>query len=541
MNNIEKDQKSFSTKSTIIAAFLGIILGMLLLSSINSFFGYKTKYIRKIEASRWAKINLILREIDANYVDTVDVSDLTDVAVEALLSKLDPHSVYLPPKELERTETELSGKFYGIGIQFNVPQDTAIVLDVIAGGPSQKLGLQRGDKIIKVDDRDIAGVKMPQDSMVYFMKGEENTHVKILVQRGKDIIPFDITRGKIPLHSVEIAYMLNDSTAYLKLSKFNMTTYDEVKEATSSLSKLGMKKLIMDLRANSGGYLGQALMLSNMFLKRGCPIVELKGKSRKPELYKADGTGNLQNIELVVLIDENSASSSEIFAGAMQDNDRALIVGRRSFGKGLVQEPINFSDGSGIRLTVARFYTPSGRSIQKPYSSDYRYELYKRYTDGEMFNKDSIRIDSLNSYKTLLKSRTVYGGGGIIPDIYVPIDTTLVLPFYRKVNSRAIPLRFAAYLFEKYKDKLSKIDNYSSLESFYNTINIDKLYLNYIRERDGIAVKLSDWNKSKYYILVQVKALIARYSAMGEEGFYKAFEPIDKELQIAIKSKPLTE
>ena len=310
---------------------------------------------------------------EKNYVDTIDMKGMTDAAVVAALAELDPHSVYLPPVELKESDTELAGNFDGIGITFNVPNDTAIVLTTIPGGPSEKAGLMQGDRIVKVGEKVIAGVKTPQDSMVRMMKGPSGTKVKITVNRNGVLIPFDITRDKIPVHCIDAAFMVDDVTGYIKLSKFTRTTHKEFKEAYTKLISQGMKKLVFDLRDNNGGYFDQALLLSNEFLQRGDGIVYMEGLHRSRQDYDADGRGALKDVELSVLIDEGTASSSEIFSGAIQDNDRGVIVGRRSFGKGLVQEPINFSDGSGIRLTVARFYTPSGRCIQKPYDKDYAY------------------------------------------------------------------------------------------------------------------------------------------------------------------------
>ena len=302
---------------------------------------------------------------------------MTDAAVVAALSELDPHTVYLPPVELEESETELAGNFDGIGIQFNVPNDTAIVLNVIPGGPSEKAGLMQGDRILKVNDDVIAGNKTPQDSMVARMKGPAGSKVNITVRREGADIPFEITRGKIPVHCVDAAFMIGDTTGYIRLSKFTRTTYLEFSNAAGKLLSAGMKRLVFDLRDNTGGYFDQAFLVCNEFLEKDDPIVYMEGLHRSRQDFKADGSGKLKDIDLEVLINESSASSSEIFAGAIQDNDRGVILGRRSFGKGLVQEPINFTDGSGLRLTVSRFYTPSGRCIQKPYSKDYAYDIYE--------------------------------------------------------------------------------------------------------------------------------------------------------------------
>ena len=366
-----------NNKTNILNALLGVVLGVLATLLAVTVVNRNKKFDG--DYNRWRKLNLILQEVQRNYVDTINMSAMTDAAVVAALAELDPHSVYLPPVELTESESELSGNFEGVGIVFNVPNDTAIVINVVPGGPSQKAGLLQGDRIIKVGERVIAGTRTPQDSMVRMMKGPKGTKVKLLINRAGTDIPFDITRDKIPVHCIDAAFMINDTTGYIKLSKFTRTTYKEFKEASSTLLADGMKRLIFDLRDNTGGYFDQALMLSNEFLQKGDCVVYMEGLHRPRQDYDADGRGALKDIQLSVLIDEVTASSSEIFAGAIQDNDRGVIVGRRSFGKGLVQEPINFTDGSGLRVTVARFYTPSGRCIQKPYDKNYEYDIYDHF------------------------------------------------------------------------------------------------------------------------------------------------------------------
>ena len=326
-----------------MAALLGIVLGVLLTLVSGKVFEKKEF---DGDYNRWRKLNLILQEVQKHYVDTIDMEGMTDAAVVAALAKLDPHSVYLPPVELEESETELSGNFEGIGITFNVPNDTAIVLNPIIGGPSEKAGLLQVDRIVKVDEKDVAGVKMPQDSMIRLMKGPKGTKVKITVNRNGTLIPFDIIRDKIPVHCVDASFMIDETTGYIKLSKFTRTTYTEFRAAAEKLLAMGMKKLIFDLRDNTGGYFDQALLLSNEFLQKGDQVVYMEGLHRPRQDFDADGRGSLKDVEISVLIDEGTASSSEIFAGAIQDNDRGVIVGRRSFGKGLVQEPVNFTDGS---------------------------------------------------------------------------------------------------------------------------------------------------------------------------------------------------
>lgn len=514
-----------------MAALLGVAVGVLCTLLVFTVAGGHKKL--KGDYTQWRKLNLILQEVQKNYVDTIDVKKITDAAVEASLATLDPHSIYLPPVELEQSETELAGNFDGIGIQFNVPNDTAIVLEVIPGGPSEKVGLQPGDRILKVDTINIAGVKFPQDSMVRHMKGRAGTDVDILVKRGNETIPFNIKRGKIPVHCVDAAFMINDTTGYVRLSKFSRTTYTEVSMAAQDLLTKGMKHLIFDLRDNSGGYFDQALLLSEMFLEKDAGIVYLEGLHRKRQDYKATGKGLLKDISLSVLVNESSASSSEIFAGAIQDNDRGVIVGRRSYGKGLVQEPIYFTDGSGVRLTVARFYTPSGRCIQKPYASDYQYDIYKRYAGGEMFDRDSMKVDTSEVYHTV-SGRTVYGGGGIVPDVFVPVDTTLATKFYIKCNRKATQMRFASAMFDKYAGQLSSIDDYAALERFLDNLDLPHKFRAYASSTDGIVATDAEWAQTETYLLPQLRALVGRYSKLGDNAFYKMYLEIDDVVKAAL-------
>ena len=321
----------------ILQVVLGVVIGALV--TLVAMRYRESRHLVRTSYTDWRKLNLVLDLVEQNYVDTLNREGMTDEAIAAALASLDPHSVYLPPVDLKESEEDLSGGFEGIGIQFNVPNDTAIVLEVIAGGPSEKVGLRKGDRLLKVDDKVIAGVKFPQDSMVRRMKGPAGTKVTITVGRGKEVIPFEIVRGKIPVHSVDAAFMLSDTVGYLRLSKFARTTHQECREAALDLLGQGMKHLIFDLREHTGGYMDQALLLADEFLAMGDTVVYIEGLHRDREVYQADGRGILQDVGLTVLISENSASASEIFAGAVQDNDRGLVVGRRSFGKGLVQEP----------------------------------------------------------------------------------------------------------------------------------------------------------------------------------------------------------
>lgn len=519
----------------LLVAILGVVIGVLLSVTAGRFYSSNRKFDG--DYNRWRKLNLILEQVQANYVDTIDMKKMTDAAVVAALSELDPHSVYLPPVDLEESETELAGKFDGIGIQFNVPNDTAIVLSVIQGGPSEKAGLMQGDRIIRVDDEVIAGTKTPQDSMVHLMKGPSGSKVKITVNRNGSEIPFEITRGKIPVKCVDASFMIDDTTGYIRLSKFTRTTYREFTQASEKLLGQGMTRLIFDLRGNTGGYFDQSFLLCNEFLPEDAQIVYMQGLHRARQDFNADGKGELQDVGLTVLIDETSASSSEIFAGAIQDNDRGAIIGRRSFGKGLVQEPINFTDGSGIRLTVARFYTPSGRCIQKPYSDGtrYAYDIYERYRHGEMTDADSIQVDSSEVYHTV-KGRTVYGGGGIVPDIFVPMDTTRATDFYIKCNRKATQMRFASHIFDRYKSTLSQIDDFSRLSEYLDGLRLDRKFLDFAKNTDGIVPGEGEWEKTEGYMMPQLKALVGRYSKLDDEAFYRFYLDIDETIKVALGS-----
>ena len=522
----------------IIIALLGIILGVLLTLVTSRILGLNKEFDG--DYNRWRKLNLILQEVQNNYVDTIDMEGMTDAAVVAALAELDPHSVYLPPVELTESETELAGNFEGIGITFNVPNDTAVVLNPITGGPSEKAGLMQGDRIVRVDDKDIAGVKMPQDSMIRLMKGPKGSKVRITVSRDGTLIPFDIIRDKIPVNCVDASFMLNDTTGYIKLSKFTRTTYKEFTEAAESLVDKGMTRLIFDLRDNSGGYFDQSWKLANEFLERGDEVVYMEGLHRPRQNFDADGRGSLKNVLLSVLIDEGTASSSEIFSGAIQDNDRGVIVGRRSFGKGLVQEPVNFTDGSGIRLTVSRFYTPSGRCIQKPYDKDYAYDIYERYAHGEMTSADSMKVDTTAVFYTV-KGRRVYGGGGIIPDVFVPMDTTKATTFYINCNKKATQMRFAQSMFDKYRGTLAGINDFDRLDKWLDDVGLASQFLEYASRVDGLKPEEGEWAETESYMMPQLKALVGRFSKLGDEAFYRFYLPVDDTIQAALKNSSIVD
>ena len=504
-------------KSSILVALLGVIIG-LLIAILIGLVGDRRHRLR-VGSDDWRKIELVLQSIDQNYVDSVDHEKVNNAMAAAALSALDPHSSYMPPQVLEETEADLLGNFDGIGIQFNVPNDTAVVIEVIPGGPSEKIGLQAGDRLLKVDSTVIAGVRFPQDSMVRRLKGVAGTKVLVTVKRGREIIPFEITRAKIPTYSVDAAFMVSDTTGYLRLAKFSRTTEVEFLQNTAELVDLGMKELILDLRDNTCGYLDQACRLSNFFLPRKAMIVYIEGRHRRREEFRADGRGPFQDLAVKILVDEGSASASEILSGALQDNGRARLYGRRTFGKGLVQEPFFFSDNSGMRITVARYYTPSGRCIQKPYSDDYDYEVLRRYESGEMVHADSMRIEK----------------GGILPDVFVPVDTTRAGQFYVACNRKATAMRFASAFFDAHSGELSQIDDYGSLLAWLDRAGLERQFLAFARSKDGLVPKPEEWGTDRQYIMTQVQALVGRYSKLGDKAYYHLFLQIDPTFKAAME------
>ena len=418
--------------------------------------------------SRNDKLNSILNIIESSYVDSVNRNDLVETAIPAILKKLDPHSVYIPAKDLARANEPLQGNFEGIGISFNMLTDTILVISTIPGGPSEKLGLLPGDKILYVNDSLVAGKHISDEKVMGMLKGPRGTVVKIKILRNgqKELLPFEITRDKIPIYSVDIDYMVNDHTGYIRINAFAMTTFDEFMKGLRELKGQGMTSLILDLRGNSGGVMEAAIQIADQFLKKGQLIVYTKGRAQPRNEARATGNGEFETGDLVVLIDEWSASASEILAGALQDNDRGTIIGRRSFGKGLVQEPVSFADGSGMRLTIARYYTPTGRSIQKPYNNGfdkYYDDLNERYSRGEFAVSDSIHFSDSLRFVTP-GGHIVYGGGGIMPDKFVPVDTSGISPYFIKVKSYIY--RFALKYTESNRETLKKFTESGEMEKF---------------------------------------------------------------------------
>jgi len=499
--------------------------------------------------ANFRKVNLAMAAIERLYVDTVNSNKLAEDAITGMLDKLDPHSAYLTPEEVKESDEPLQGNFDGIGIQFNMLTDTLYVIQVIARGPAEKVGIQPGDKIIFVDDTLIAGVKMKNSMIMSKLKGPKGTtvHVKVLRKGFPQLLDFKIIRDKIPLYSVTATYMVDKETGYIKLDRFAATTYDEFEEALDSLGKKGMENLILDLQDNGGGYLTAAIEIANEFLKPGSLIVYTEGLNQKREEARSNRTGTFRTGKLVILVNEFSASASEIVSGAIQDWDRGVIVGRRTFGKGLVQRPIPLPDGSMIRLTTARYYTPTGRSIQKPYTKgdleSYNKDLIDRYNRGEMLSADSIHFPDSLKYNTLIKKRIVYGGGGIMPDYFVPVDTTSAISvagstsFYRELVNRSIVYKYVRNLIEDNRKKYQT--QYPTFDSFKNnfivTDNMLNDMLNMYKKEKADELKENTYQlteeqqkdlvKSKTLLLQQIKLFVTR-EIFSDSEFYQMLNPL---------------
>lgn len=456
---------------TPILMAICVVLGMLLGVFYSSHFSTARLNIINGGAN---KLGNLLEAIQDNYVDEVRLDSIIEEAIPLILKELDPHSSYISAADASEANDELRGSFSGIGISFSVPKDTVTVMQVIPGGPAEKVGLLAGDRIITAGEDTLVG--MSNNDIMKRLKGPGGTEVKLGVLRRNATKPiyFTVERGEIPVHSIDASYMVNDKTGYVSIQNFGEQTYNEFIVALADLNMQGMKSLIVDLRGNRGGYMHIAIQMANEFLKRNQLIVYTEGRRSKRENYYSDGTGTFQGLPLVVLIDEGSASASEIFAGAMQDNDRATILGRRSFGKGLVQQPMDFKDGSCIRLTVARYYTPSGRCIQKPYQpghgEEYEMELIERYERGEYFSGDSIKKEGEEFHTTL--GRPVYGGGGITPDLFVPEDTTLYTPYYREAVVHGYIRQFAFEYTDKNRETLARFSRMADLEKYLTHQNL---------------------------------------------------------------------
>lgn len=470
--------------------------------------------------------------IEHQFVDSISMDSLSELVIPLMMQELDPHSVYIPAREMQALNEPLEGEFDGIGVSFNAATDTVIVLGIIPNGPSAKAGLVAGDRIIKVNDTLVSGVKMPQDDIVKRLRGPRGTEVKLsLERRGIDeLVDVAVVRDAIPIKSIESAFMVTDDIAFIRLSQFARTSHTELMEALQRLRGEGMTKLIFDLRGNSGGYMDQAILIANEFLTEGKLIVYTEDRNKRQVKEFSDGQGTAADISLAVLIDESSASSSEILAGAVQDNDRGTIVGRRSFGKGLVQHQIPYADGSALRLTVARYYTPTGRSIQKPYVNgdeyDYEMDIVRRYRNNEFFSADSIHFaDSLRFVTP--KGKVVYGGGGIMPDIFIPMDTTDITPYYMEVSGRNILYRFTLDYADRHREALNAVRTIPELTAL---LDGDKtLFDDFVRyaAAQGVAPVARDIARSRKIMEAQLRAYIGRSTPLDSDGFYYNIFPID--------------
>ena len=463
-----------------VSVVVGVLIGTFY---ANHFSGNRLSIIN----SSSNKLNNLLHIVEDKYVDTVDVNDLVEKAMPQILSELDPHSVYIPAKDVQMANDDLRGSFSGVGIEFTIRQDTLHVQKVISNGPAEKAGLIAGDKIVVVDDQPFTGKTLTNEEAMHRLKGPKDTKVKLGILRygEKKIREFVVTRGEIPTKSITATYMLDKETGYIRIRNFGENTYPELLIALAKLSQMNFQNLTIDLRGNTGGYLQSAVQIANEFLPKNRLIVYTQGRKSPRQEYRSDGRGSYQRIPLVILIDEGSASASEILAGAIQDNDRGTIIGRRSFGKGLVQEPIVFNDQSMIRLTIARYYSPSGRCIQKHYTSgenkDYEEDLLTRYEHGEFFSQDSIKHEG-PAYKTTI-GRTVYGGGGITPDIFIAEDTTDVTSYYKQASMSGLIIQYAFEYTDQNRARLSQMKTVNELEKYLKQQNTVEKFATYADQK----------------------------------------------------------
>lgn len=533
-----------NTKYTIVFPLIlaaGIVLGTLL----GQFVGRNRaeSQIRSIvNRSNLHLNNKIMQTcmlVEHQFVDSISMDSLSELVIPLMMKELDPHSVYIPAREMQQMNESLEGEFDGIGVMFNAATDTVIVLNVIPNGPSAKAGIVAGDRIIKINDTLAAGVKMSQTEIMKRLRGRRGTEVKLSLKRLgiEDLVDVVVVRDVIPIKSIESSFMIDDKTGFVRLSQFARTSYEELMMAMLELRAEGMKNLIFDLRGNSGGYMDQAIMIANEFLPAGNLIVYTEDRKGEQMKQFSNGKGMATDINLVVLIDEESASSSEILAGAVQDNDRGTIVGRRSFGKGLVQSQLPYKDGSALRLTVARYFTPTGRSIQKPYKNgdemDYQMDIVRRYRNNEFFSADSIHFaDSLKF--TTPKGKVVYGGGGIMPDLFVPLDTTHMSRYYMEVSGRNILYRYTIDYADQHREALNKVQTLGQLDSLFEA---DKNLLNnFVRyaASKGIKADRAGIAHSQDVMEAQLRAYIGRNTVLEDNAFYHCIFPIDNVIQSAL-------
>ena len=486
-----------------------------------------------------SKIDYTLDLIDQAYLTPVDTDSLEENLMVALMEQLDPHSMYIPARDMQAINEPLEGEFDGIGVVFNMLTDTVVVLNTVAGGPSYKAGILPGDRIITIEGDTVAGRKINQDKVIERLRGPRGTKVTVGVQRSnvEGLVDVEIVRDKIPLKSIDAAFMIRPEVGYIRLTSFARTTHQEFLEATARLQEEGMKSLIFDLRSNSGGYLDQAILMTNEFLPEGKLIVYTEDRDGNQQREYSTGGGKLQEIPLVVLIDEYSASSSEILAGALQDNDRGTIVGRRSFGKGLVQSQIPLYDGSALRLTVARYLTPTGRSIQKPYTlgrASYDADIFERYESGQFFSADSIHFDDSLKYTTP-GGKIVYGGGGIMPDEFVPIDTLEMTPYYYAATGLNILYRYTLDYADRHRSKINTIHSVEELNAFLD--GDSRLVEDFVAyaAKVGLKPNWSEIGTSRRLLECLLRAYIGRNTSLEDVGYTSQIEPIDEPLQKAFE------
>jgi carboxyl-terminal processing protease len=482
----------------------------------------------------------VMQRVNHDYVDQPDDKKLEQAAIDGMLKDLDPHSVFIPAEEVKESNQELEGNFEGIGVEFNILNDTIIVVSPISGGPSEQLGIRAGDRIIKIDDKKVAGVGFKNEDVFKSLRGPKGTKVKVAIYRAGNpkLIDFTITRDKIPIYSVDASYMAAPDVGYIKINRFGGTTLEEYATAFEKLHKQGMKNMILDLRGNPGGYLKSAIDLADQFLGKNKLVLYTQGRARPKETYNSTAMGNFESGKLVVLIDEGSASASEIVSGALQDWDRAVIIGRRSFGKGLVQEPFMLSDGSALRLTVARYYTPSGRCIQRSYKKgvdDYYEDISRRFQHGELISKDSIKLADTVKYYTA-NHRVVYSGGGIIPDIFVPIDTGENSVYLQKLLNKAVFTEFVIDYVDRHRSNFNK--KYPDFQAFNKNFNVDNSIMDEFityGEKQGVAKDEKGLKVSGPFIKTELKALFAR-QLFHNDGYFEVLNQDNKAYQKALQA-----
>lgn len=521
---------------------VGIILGTLLGQFVgrNRAESQLKQLISRTGLMTRNKIMQTCMLVEHQYVDSISMDSLSELVIPLMMKELDPHSVYIPAREMQAMNEPLEAQFDGIGVVFNAATDTVIVLNVVPNGPSAKAGIVAGDRIIEVNDTVVAGVKMPQNDIVKRLRGPRGSEVKLSLKRHglEELVDVVVVRDAIPINSIESSFMITSDIGYVRLSQFARTSYIELLKSLIKLRKEGLKKLIFDLRGNSGGFMDQAIMIANDFLPEGKLIVYTEDRQKEQIKQYSNGQGTSTDLKLIILIDESSASSSEILAGAVQDNDRGVIVGRRSFGKGLVQNQLPYSDGSALRLTTARYFTPTGRSIQKPYEKghgeDYELDMVNRYNNNEFFSADSIHFsDSLKF--TTAQGRTVYGGGGIMPDYFIPLDTTDMTRYFMQVSGRNIIYRYTLDYADKHREALNKVETLADLTAL---LDADKgMFEDFIRyaERQGVRPVRREIERSRKIITSQLRAYIGRNTALEDDGFYYNIFPIDDEVQRSIE------